>query len=256
MTNYDRPRPRQRGRLPDQAYYPHQGGGRPPAPGQGKYPKKRLRLHLLLPALLLIGCAAFFYGIAHTQKASSQARLDALHQKQAEELAKFEQRRDRYLNMRKDSGYSQILKRYAEENQVNYSLVSAVVYCESHYDTYAQSSVGARGLMQIMEDTGTWIAGRMKIEGYSYDHLFDPDLNARFGVWLLSYLSDHYQGNPVMAMCAYHAGSGNVDLWALKYADDERFLKLDQIPTPDTKSYVQRVMEAYAYYYQHDIQNP
>jgi soluble lytic murein transglycosylase len=255
LTNQQRPRPRRTGNLPDQGFYPYQGGYQPPPANQPK-PKQPLRLHLLLPALLLVACAVFFYGIAHTQKASAQSRLDALYQKRAEELAKFEQKRDRYLNMRKDSGYSHILKRYAVENEVNYSLVSAVVYCESHYDTYAQSSVGARGLMQIMEDTGTWIAGRMKVEGYTYDHLFDPDLNVRFGVWLLSYLSDHYQGNPIMTMCAYHAGSGNVDLWALKYADDERFLTIDQIPTQDTKSYVQKVMEAYAYFYQHDIQNP
>ena len=40
--------------------------------------------------------------------------------------------------------------------------------------------------------------------------------------------------------------------WALKYAQDKRTLRIDQIPMEDTKDYVQKVMNAYALFYEYD----
>ena len=106
--------------------------------------------------------------------------------------------------------------------------------------------------MQIMQDTGEWVSGRLAVRPYSYELLFEPQLNIRFGAWYLGYLSAQFNGDPVMIASAYHAGANNVKLWALKYAQDKRTLRIDQIPTEDTKDYVQKVMNAYALFYEYD----
>ena len=116
----------------------------------------------------------------------------------------------------------------------------------------AVSRVEARGLMQIMPDTGVWMAQRLKINSYRPDMLFDPETNIRFGTAYLAYLSDIFSGSPVMVAAAFHAGANNVKHWALNRAQDRKTIELEQIPTSDTRSYVRKVMDAYAIYYEKD----
>ncbi len=212
--------------------------------------KPKARLPLISIAWVAVLAAALLFFVA--QKNSAESRLIALRAERAAAAQKHQESLDYYKGMRTKSGVSQLIDRYAREYQVEPAMISAIIARESHYDPYAESRVGARGLMQIMEDTGKWIAGKVGVKDYRYEHLFDPELNIRFGAWYLSYLSDHFQGNPVMVAAAYHAGLNNVNLWAMKFADDERFLTVDQIPKDDTKDYVKKVMNAYALYYEMD----
>ena len=133
--------------------------------------------------------------------------------------------------------------------------LSAIIARESHYPQ-AESGVGARGLMQVMKDTGEWVAQRLGVQGYTYDRLYEPELNIRFGAWYLNYLSSHFSGNPVMIASAYHAGANNVKQWALNNAADQRNLTIDQIPKDNTRDYVKKVMNAYALFYEFDSQRP
>lgn len=234
------PRNRRAGR----AQPPHSQG----QPRRGTPRKPRVAIG----TLVLFAAVFFLLVVSLALSSGAKARLTALREERALAAQQHQEQLNYYAGMRTKSGVYSIIHRYAAEYNVNPSLISAVISRESHYDPYAESRVGARGLMQIMEDTGTWIASRLNNKDYSYDHLFDPDLNIRFGTWYLAYLSDYYQGNPVMMAAAYHAGANNVNLWALKYADDERYLTVDQIPTEDTKDYVRKVMNAYAVYYEVD----
>lgn len=209
-------------------------------------PKKRLPVF----SLALVAALAVVLLVCVAQKNSAENKLLALRAEREAAAQKHQENIDYYKGLRTKSGVSQLIERYAKEYQVEPAMVSAIIARESHYDPYAESRVGARGLMQIMEDTGKWIAGKLGVKDYGYEHLFDPELNIRFGTWYLSYLSDHFQGNPVMVAAAYHAGMNNVNLWAMKFADDERFLTIDQIPKDDTKDYVKKVMNAYALYYE------
>ena len=197
---------------------------------------------------------ALILAVAVVSRNKAQAELLSLRTLRAEMAQRHQDVIAYYANMRRRSGVMDTIQRYANEYSVHPSLVSAVIARESSYDQYAQSGVGARGLMQIMEDTGEWIAGKLGYKDYQYDHLYDPDLNIRFGTWYLAYLSDQYGGNPVMVASAYHAGRNNVDLWALSYAEDERILSIDRIPKDDTRDYVQKVMNAYALYFEYDSQ--
>ena len=77
----------------------------------------------------------------------------------------------------------------------------------------AESSVGARGLMQLMPDTAEWIAGKKKVSGYAFERMYDPESNISFGCWYLRYLANLFHGDPVCVSCAYHAGQGQVTAW-------------------------------------------
>lgn len=146
--------------------------------------------------------------------------------------------------------YRETVERYAERYNLQPAYVMAIVLNESSFDERAESRVGARGLMQVMENTGSWIAGRLNISDYSFDMLWDPEINVRFGCWYLNYLSKMFDGDPILVTCAYHAGQGNVSVWLRNpdYSPDGAHIDIDHIPTSDTKAYAERVVRDYAIY--------
>ena len=126
------------------------------------------------------------------------------------------------------------------------ALVSAVILCESSFDPRAESRLGARGLMQLMPDTAEWVAHKYKEDGagYSFDKLYDPETNIRYGTWYLGYLSRRFDGDATKIVCAYHAGQGNVDSWLKNPQYSADGVTLDVIPTQDTATYASRVLRA------------
>ena len=201
---------------------------------------------------LFFGVLLLALAFSFLRYSREQGRLQALRDERQARIEAHEKELGYYVQMRRTSGYDEYIRQFAQEFQVDRSFISAIIARESHYDTKAESRVGARGLMQIMQDTGEWVSGRLAVRPYSYELLFEPQLNIRFGAWYLGYLSAQFNGDPVMIASAYHAGANNVKLWALKYAQDKRTLRIDQIPTEDTKDYVQKVMNAYALFYEYD----
>ncbi|MBR1409455.1 MAG: dephospho-CoA kinase [Clostridia bacterium] len=142
--------------------------------------------------------------------------------------------------------HADLIRFYSETQDLDPALVSAVILCESSFDASAVSRLGARGLMQLMEDTAGWIAHKLGEDDarYSFDRLFDPETNIRFGTWYLRFLSDRFGGDPVKVVCAYHAGQGNVASWLSNplYSPDGETLAT--IPTEDTALYCRRVLNA------------
>ncbi len=180
-------------------------------------------------------------------------RYETLLRTRQDEAQRLQARRDEHLSARRNSGLMPLIQRYAAQYGVEPALISAVIKNESSFNPLAQSGVGAWGLMQIMPDTGIWLAQRMDIPDYTREKLFDPEFNIRMGTYYLAYLSDIFEGSPVMVAAAFHAGDNNVKRWALDRAPDKRTLTLDMIPTDDTRSYVRKVMDAYAIYYSDQV---
>lgn len=203
-------------------------------------------LYILLAVLFVLSSVLYL----SYQDVSS--KLSALYAERKEREERHEKLLGYYVDMRRKSGYYDHIKTYAKEFDVHPSFISAIIARESHYQSDAQSHVGARGLMQIMQNTGDWISKKLKTEGYSYDMLFDPALNIQYGAWYIRNLSAQFKGDPVMIAAAYHAGPRNVKLWALKYGDDKSSIRIGQIPKDNTRDYVKKVMEAYALYYEYD----
>lgn len=142
--------------------------------------------------------------------------------------------------------FADLIAGYAQYQEIDPALVAAVILCESSYNPEAESRLGARGLMQLMEDTAAWVAHKLDEdgEGYSFDLLYDPETNIRFGTWYLGYLSRRFGGDATKIVCAYHAGQGNVDAWLANPLYSSDGVTLDKIPTQDTAAYASRVLRA------------
>ena len=139
--------------------------------------------------------------------------------------------------------YSQYIEIYADQNDIDKYLVYAVIKTESGFDPEAVSNVGARGLMQIMEETFDWIKYKLGDDETQYSDMFDPKDNIRYGCYLLGYLYDEF-GNIDATMAAYHAGRGKVNEWLAdpRYSLDG--IHLDKIPISDTAHYVDKINKA------------
>lgn len=131
---------------------------------------------------------------------------------------------------------------------VEKAMVFAIARQESQFDPRAQSSVGARGLMQMMPATAQRTARRVSA-AYDQDRLTsDPAYNARLGQAHLGELMEDWKGSYILAFASYNAGGGNVKKWIDAYGDPRKsgidpIDWVERIPFTETRNYVQRVME-------------
>jgi Transglycosylase SLT domain len=106
---------------------------------------------------------------------------------------------------------------------VDSSLVRAVIAVESAFNRYARSHKGARGLMQLMPDTG---------RRYGVSNAYDPWQNIRAGTAHLRDLIDEFD-DVSLALAAYNAGATPV----------RRYGSVP--PYPETRNYVRKVLAIY-----------
>ena len=143
--------------------------------------------------------------------------------------------------------YTELICQNAKEQGLEPAYVAAVILAESSYDPQAVSRDNAQGLMQILPETGAWIAGKFD-ESYVEGCLFDPATNIRYGCWYLGFLMRRYDGDKRCSSAAYHSGQGTVDNWLKDptYSTDGRTLNVIAGANADT--YVNRVLEYYEKY--------
>lgn len=132
--------------------------------------------------------------------------------------------------------HDDIIRQQASEKDLDPALIAAVIYAESRFRDQ-ESHAGALGLMQVTPQTAAGIARRSGGTQFVTGDLSDPEINISYGSYYLRYLLDLYDGNEVAALAAYNAGTGNVESWG--GAD----LSLDAIRFPETRAYVQEVLE-------------
>jgi soluble lytic murein transglycosylase-like protein len=107
---------------------------------------------------------------------------------------------------------------------VDSGLVRAVIKTESNFNRWAVSPKGARGLMQLMPDTGRRLGVR---------DFFDPQQNVDAGVRYLKFLLDKFDGNLDLSLAAYNAGENLVE-------------RIGKIPNyPETRNYVRKIRNLY-----------
>lgn len=138
--------------------------------------------------------------------------------------------------------YRNTINFYADRYDVDRNLVVGVILAESKFDPKACSPYEARGLMQLMPETATWIAGQIEDDNFSIDKLYDPKVNIKYGTWYLSELKSEFGDNEILVLAAYNAGRGNVHNWMKKYNWNDDFSNYDEIPFPETREYVKRVL--------------
>jgi peptidoglycan lytic transglycosylase len=136
--------------------------------------------------------------------------------------------------------YSDIIRQQAAQKHLDPALIAAVIYAETKFDPRA-SAAGAEGAMQVMPQTALYLAHRSGATSFTLSDLNTPQVNIAYGSYYLRYLLDHFHGNKVEALAAYNGGLANVDHWV---AGAGGSLSVDEIPFPETRNYVQKVLNA------------
>jgi soluble lytic murein transglycosylase len=132
--------------------------------------------------------------------------------------------------------HEDIIRQQAQEKGVDAALIAAVIYTESRFSD--QTSVaGARGLMQITPEAAEDIARHSGATSFRMEDLSNPEINIRYGTYLLRERIADYDGNVVAALASYNAGPVPVEEWG---GND---LTVGDIEFPETRAYVEGVLE-------------
>ena len=123
-------------------------------------------------------------------------------------------------------------------------ILEAIIKEESHFNPYAKSSVGADGLMQLMPATFTEVLQKNNIP----QSMNTETKSIAAGSIYYSSLKRALGNKDLYAISAYNGGIGSVMDWfsKIKYSDTDEFV--EQIPYPETKNYVKKVLRTYWMY--------
>ena len=118
-------------------------------------------------------------------------------------------------------------------------LFTSLMHQESDFDPYVESVAKAKGLTQIIPQTGNEIARALGVSDFAQDDLYHPKQNVRFGAY---YFSERLKRNGSVdrALASYNAGDGNVDTWTLPGRDDPDVFT-EYVPFAETHDYVKRI---------------
>ena len=147
--------------------------------------------------------------------------------------------------------FNDLIINWSKERQLNPLLVTSLIRQESRFEPGIQSPVGATGLMQVMPETGKWVADQLDLKDYS---LSNPEDNVKLGTWYFDYTHQEYDNNSLFAVASYNAGPGNVSKWKQQYSFADPDVFIENIPFPETKGYVESVFGNYWNYLR--IYNP
>lgn len=142
--------------------------------------------------------------------------------------------------------YSEYVKKYAKEYDVDKYLIFAIIKAESNFDQDAVSHREAKGLMQLMYSTAEDIAKKVNVD-LNEENVLEPDININLGTKYISMLIQKY-GNINLALAAYNAGSGNVDGWIEKGTLKEDGSDIENVPFTETNNYVRKILRDYEIY--------
>ncbi len=139
--------------------------------------------------------------------------------------------------------YASTIRAQAAQKHLDPALVAAVIYAETKFDART-SSAGAVGLMQVEPQTALFLAHRSGATAFTTADLNHPGTNIAYGSYYLKELLDTYHGSKVLALAAYNGGETNVDRWEAAALAHGHALRVSEIPFPETRAYVSRVLHA------------
>jgi soluble lytic murein transglycosylase len=145
-------------------------------------------------------------------------------------------------------GYREEVKSHSDNYNIDPCFTLAVIRQESNFMPDAVSYAGARGLMQIMPETGAGIAGQIGISDYNVDMLTDPDINIKMGTFYLRQQLDNFGQNKIYCAGAYNGGPGRMSGWVSDRGDMDIDEFIESITYEQTREYVKKVMGNYYFY--------
>lgn len=145
-----------------------------------------------------------------------------------------------------------------DETAVDPTLVLAIARVESNFNAGAVSPAGARGVLQIMPLTASYVAGQPELAGRARHRLHELELNLDIGSRYITYLArrPEIDGDLLRLLIAYNAGPGSLVRMtqSMVYRNDP-LLFLETIPVDETRAYVQRVL-AFSWIYASRLRRP
>jgi len=141
---------------------------------------------------------------------------------------------------------------------IDRSLVFALMRQESRFETDARSGAGARGLMQLMPSTATYVASSMDsgidaTPATGKPDLYVPEINLSLGQRYVRYLMDQkgIDDNLILTVAAYNAGPGNLQVWRRRMDQiKDPLLFIESLPARETRTFVEQVLTNYWMYQQ------
>jgi soluble lytic murein transglycosylase len=135
---------------------------------------------------------------------------------------------------------------------VSRALALSIARRESEFDPDAQSSVGARGLMQVMPNTAAEVARRLGETSSASRLTADPAFNVRMGSAYLAQLVEKFGPAVALVASGYNAGPSRPAKWISEYGDPRTGADIvdwiETIPFTETRTYVMRVAESLVIY--------
>lgn len=173
----------------------------------------------------LVCCAVTLLALAHNRAIATQsesALLNELAREVAARIGSSEPTRDttnvfveqmikrEFPKLEDSEKIARIIVTESRKANIDPLFVAAVVRAESMFRNQATSHRGAKGLMQIMPETGEYLAKRSKIELKKINDLNDPETNIKLGVWYLKHLEQRFEGSREKLLVAYNWGPTNL----------------------------------------------
>lgn len=140
----------------------------------------------------------------------------------------------------------------AEKHNLDVALLFGLMRQESMLDKNAESSAGAKGLMQLMPKTAMTIAQALHEPWQSDADLFNPELNIKYGGYYFRDLLNRFGGHVAVAGAAYNAGPNRAKKWLPIIHSVPADIWIETIPFKETRKYVATVL-SYAIIYQHRL---
>jgi soluble lytic murein transglycosylase len=135
----------------------------------------------------------------------------------------------------------------ADELALDNGWVYGLMRQESRFIMNAKSSVGAKGLMQLMPATAKWVAKKIKLVNFHPTRVGDMDTNVTLGTNYMKMVLKSLDNHPVLASAAYNAGPGRARKWRAEQPL-EGAIYAETIPFNETRDYVKKVMSNAVYY--------
>ena len=144
--------------------------------------------------------------------------------------------------------FKDVFAEYARSQGLEEAWVLGLVRQESRFIANAKSSVGAKGLMQLMPATASWMAKRIGLRDFSQARVAEVPTNVALGTGYMKLVLDDL-GHALLASAAYNAGPGRARRWR-HTRPLEGAIYAETIPFNETRDYVKKVMANTMYYSQ------
>jgi soluble lytic murein transglycosylase len=157
----------------------------------------------------------------------------------------------RYFNLvRYGTYYQDLVVPIAQGNGFHPLFLFSVIRQESLFEGFVRSGAGARGLMQIIPETGQNLADNVGWPpDYTSEDLYRPFINIRLGSIYLMNNRNYFGGDLYAALAAYNAGPGSAEVWkGLSGSDPDLFLEI--VRYSETRGYIRSIYETYWMYRQ------